>query len=63
MPEPKDTKAYIHKETLREIGIRAARLGFPKADLFRLLALVPIDILKDLAHRYLATKKRHPTKD
>lgn len=58
MPEPKDTKAYIHKDTLREIGMRAAQLGVAKSELFKLLAVVPIHVIKSLVSTYLASKKR-----
>lgn len=61
MSEPKDTKAYIHKDTLQEIGIRAARIGKRKSDLFRLLTLIPVSILKDLSAQYLTNKKQLPT--
>lgn len=62
MPVPRDTKAYIHKDVLREIDGRAGKLRRYKADLFRLLTLIPLETLKTLADKYLDSKKRPDAK-
>lgn len=53
----KGTKAYIHKDILKEIGIRAIKLGVSRLDLFRLLTQIS---MSELANLILVNKKKVP---